>query len=215
MKTNWLSRLLTSRSDTTGLDIALRETLSAWQSTPLADDTKSHFETRYVVLNTQSSGLDVERDRLLSVAAIALASGTIVAEDSYYADMGSDAATVLVNLLTFTASGPVVVYRADLNKAMLERALDEHLGITPDWSWLDLYWLLPALFPERIARPTRLDEWMRSFGIETFQRHHALGDAYAIAQLMLAAEGRATRQGLNNPKSLAELERRQRRLLDR
>jgi DNA polymerase-3 subunit epsilon len=215
VKANWLSRLLTSRSDTTGLDIALRETLSAWQSTPPADDTKSHFETRYVVLNTESSGLDAERDRLLSVGAIALASGTIVAEDSYYAEMVSDAATVLVNLLTFAASGPVVVYSAGLNKAMLERALDEHLGITPDWIWLDLYWLLPALFPERIARPTRLVEWMHSFGIETFQRHHALGDAYAIAQLMLAAEGRATRRGLSNPKSLAELERRQRRLLDR
>lgn len=215
MKGNWLSRLLTSRSDTRGLDLALRETLSAWQSTPPADTTKSHFETRYVVLNTESSGLDAERDRLLSVAAIALASGTIVAEDSYYADIGSDAATVLANLLTFTGSGPVVVYSASLNKVVLERALEQHLGLVPDWIWLDLYWLLPALFPERIARPTRLVEWMRSFGIETFQRHHALGDAYAIAQLMLAAEGRATRRSLGNAKNLAEVERRQRRLVDR
>ncbi len=215
MKANWLSRLLTSRGDDSGLDIALRETLSAWQSTPPADEAKSHFETRYVVLNTESSGLDVERDQLLSVGAIALESGTLVAEDSYYADIGNDAATVLVNLLTFAGSGPVVVYSAGLNKAMLERELETQLGIMPDWIWLDLYWLLPALFPERIARPTRLVEWMRSFGIETFQRHHALGDAYAIAQLMLAAEGRATRRSYTSPRSLAELERKQKRLHNR
>lgn len=215
MKAKWLSRLLASRSDATGLDIVLRDALSTWQATAPADDGRSHFESRYVVLNTESSGLDPERDRLLSVGAIALASGTIVAEDSYYADVASDPATALVNLLTFTGSGPVVVYSAGLNKAMLERALEKHLGIMPDWIWLDLYWLLPALFPERIARPTRLVEWMRSFGIETFQRHHALGDAYAIAQLMLAAEGQASRKGLTSPRSLAELERKQRRFHNR
>ena len=214
MKANWLSRLLTSRSDTAGLDIALRETLSAWQATPSADDSRSHFESRYVVLNTESSGVDIEHDSLLSVGAIALESGTLVAEDSYYANLGKDSATVLANLLTFSGGGPVVVYNAALNKAMIERALEAQLGITADWLWLDLYWLLPALFPERIARPTRLVEWMNSFGVETFQRHHALGDAYAIAQLMLAAQGRAARKGFTMPKSLAELERRQRRLHD-
>lgn len=211
----WLSRLLTPRANTSSLDLALRETLSAWQSGPVADLTKSHFETRYVVLNTESSGLDIDRDRLLSVAAIAMSNGTLIADDSYYAKLDPDPATALVNLLTFAADGPVVVYGAGLNRVMLERALDEHLGIKPDWLWLDLYWLLPVLFQEKIARPIRLREWMRSFEIETFQRHHALGDAYAIAQLTLALLGRANRNGIVSPRSLAELERAHRRLNER
>ncbi len=211
----WLSRLLTPRSDTATLSLALRETLSAWQNTPAPDLGKSHFETRYVVLNTESSGLDVDRDRLLSVAAIALAGGTLVAEDSFHAQLDPDPETALVNLLTFAGNGPVVVYGAGLNRVMLERALDVHLGIQTEWLWLDLHCLLPAVFPEKISRPTRLSEWMRSFDIETFQRHHALGDAYAIAQLMLALEGRATRRGMISPKALAELERTHRRLNER
>lgn len=211
----WLSRFLAPRHNATTLDLALRETLSAWQSGATADLTKSHFETRYVVLNTESSGLDIDRDKLLSVAGIAIANGTLAADDSYYAKLEPDPATALVNLLTFAADGPVVVYGSGLNRVMLERALDDHLGIKPDWQWLDLYWLLPVLFQEKIARPTRLHEWMRSFEIETFQRHHALGDAYAIAQLMLALQGRANRNGVVSPRSLAELERAHRRLNER
>ena len=182
---------------------------------PPADVGRSHFETRYVVLNTEASGLDVERDHLLSVAAIALGSCALASEDSYYGELSPDPTTVLTNLLTFTGSGPVVVYNAGLNRALLERAFETQLGLKPDWLWLDLYWLLPALFAERFAWPTRLVDWMRTFEVETFQRHHALGDAYAIAQLMLAAEGRATRRGVNSARGLAELERSQRRLQQR
>lgn len=210
-----MSRLLAGRAAGAGLDLGLRETLSAWQALPDVDPGKSHFETRYVVLNTEASGLDPEHDKLLSVGAIALESGTLVASDSFHASLIDDPTGVLVSLLAFGGPGPIVVYNAALNKAMLERALSSRLGLTPEWIWLDLYWLLPALFPERIARPTRLVEWMRVFGIETFQRHHALGDAYAIAQLMLAAQGQAKRAGLHTLRSLVELERQQRRALDR
>ncbi|WP_341650249.1 hypothetical protein [Thauera humireducens] len=71
---------------------------------------------------------------------------------------------------------------------MLERTLEAHLGLAADWLWIDLYFALPALFPERFERPTRLADCMSSFGIETFQRHHALGDGWAIAQLFLAVQ---------------------------
>lgn len=53
----------------------------------------------------------------------------------------------------------------------------------------------PRCFPERLERPGRLADWMAAFEIETFQRHHALGDAWAIAQLFLAAQSRTLARG--------------------
>lgn len=212
---SWLSRLLPSRSDTSSLDAASREALAQWHTLPAADLTRTHFETRYVVLNTEASGLDPEKDRLLSVGAIALDSGTLCADESYYAPLASDPGSVMTNLLTFSGAGPIVVFNAGLNKTLLERAFASHLGVTPDWTWLDLHWLLPALFDERLSARTRLADWMELFGIETFQRHHALGDAYAIAQLMLAAEARALKRGLVSVRQLVDLERTRRQLSTR
>lgn len=213
---SWLSRLLPTRtSETRSLDPASREALAHWHTLPDADLNRSHFETRYVVLNTEATGLDVDRDQLLSVGAIALEDGTLTPADSYYAQLEPDPGSVMTNLLTFSGSGPIVVCNAGLNRVMLERAFERYLGVTPDWLWLDLYWLLPALFDERFHVPVRLNDWMNQFGIETFQRHHALGDAYAIAQLMLAAEARAMKRGLLSPRALADLERKRKQLSGR
>lgn len=204
---NWITRLLSNRTDITALDIALRETLAHWQAAPEPDLGAAHFEARYVIVNTEATGLDLDTARLLAVGAIAVDGGLLSPTASYHAKLEPDPATALVNLLTFCGAGPVVVFNAGFNRTLLERALGEHLGIKPEWTWLDLHWLLPALYGELIDRPARLADWMKAFGIETFQRHHALGDAWVIAQLMLAAQARALALGLKTPRSLAELER--------
>lgn len=209
---SWLTRLLGNRADTAALDAALREALAQWQALAPPDCGRAHFETRYVVINTEASGLDIDTDRLLAVAGIAIDGALLSPHDSYHAPLEPDPATVLTNLLTFAGTGPVVVFNASFNRSMLERALTEHLGITPDWTWLDLHWLLPGLYDEHIDGPARLGDWLKVFNIETFQRHHALGDAWAIAQLMLAAQSRAMTLGLNTPRSLADLENTRRQL---
>jgi DNA polymerase III subunit epsilon len=211
----WLTRLLSNRSDTASLGAALSETLAHWHALPPPELGKSHFESRYVVLNTQSTGLNVDKNHVLAVAAIALDSGTLDPADSYFSAFEPDPATVLTNLLTFSGGGPIVVYNASLNRVMLERAFDRHLGVTPQWLWLDLYWLLPTLFNEHIDIPTKLADWMRIFDIDTFERGHALGDAYAIAQLMLALESRALKRGMVSPRALADAERARRQLSGR
>jgi DNA polymerase-3 subunit epsilon len=209
---NWLTRLLSNRSDTSTLGAALRETLAHWQALPRPNLGKAHFETRYVVINTEATGLNLDKDRLLAVGAIAIDGGVLAPRESYYAKLEPDPATALTNLLTFSGTGPVVVFNAAFNRTLLERSMEDHLGMSPDWTWIDLYWLLPALYGEMIDAPARLADWMEAFDIETFQRHHALGDAWVIAQLFLAAQARALAQGLNSPRSLADLERSRRQL---
>jgi len=201
-----LSRLKAARGGSVKLDAAAGQALQDWQALPRARRSRPHFETRYVVLNTEASGLDLERDRLLAVAAIGVDGGLIRPADAYYARLAPSPAEALVGLLAIMGKNPLVVFNASFNRNMLERALQEHLALTTELLWLDLYFLLPSLFPEKLERPSRLGDWMTAFGIETFQRHHALGDGWAIAQLFLAAQARALSLGVATPRGLAEHE---------
>lgn len=210
---NWLTRMLFNRTDLSSLNTGLRDALAHWHSLPQPDLGKPHFETRYVVLNTETSGFNADKDALLKVAGIAIESGVLVPASSYAAELMPDAATTLMNLLTFCERGPAVLYNAALNRSMLERGLEKHLGVTLDLPTIDLYWLLPALFPEHNNRPVKLSYWVDLFGVETFKRQHALGDAYAIAQLMLIAKARARQKGLASPQSLIDLEQTHRQLV--
>jgi DNA polymerase III subunit epsilon len=203
---NWLTRLLPGRSSP-ALDFALRARLEHYAGRPEPDLGRSHFESRYVVVNTEAAGLDLEKDPLMAVAAITVQGGAIDPARALYAPLGEKPGEALVSLLEFVDRAPVVLFNASFNRTHLERAFDQHLGLDLDLTWIDLYWLLPVFFPEHHNDPARLAEWMAAFGIETFQRHHALGDGYAIAQLLLATLGRSLAQGITTPRGLAETER--------
>ncbi len=202
--TSWLSRLLPTRAPGRA---AAAELVRNWLTAPEANLDLSHYETRYVVVNTEASSLDRSNARMLAVAAISVQQGVIDPTDSYYHQLGDDPAPALAGLLEFTGHQPVVMFNAGFHRLLLESALSSQFGISPAWHFSDLYFLLPALFPERFEHPVRMADWMRSFDIETFQRHHALGDAWVIAQLFLAAQTRALGRGANSPAALIEMER--------
>ena len=201
---SWLSRLKAARSGAHALSPHAEQTLRKWQALPDAAVDRPHFETRYVVVNTEATGLDLDRDRLLAVGGLGVDGGLLHMDDAYYAQLDPAPTEALAGLLGLTGKSPLVVFNASFNRSMLERALEQHLGLTPSFVWVDLYFLLPSLFPEKRDRPARLAEWMAAFGIETFQRHHALGDAWAIAQLFLAAQARALSLGVSSPAGLVE-----------
>lgn len=203
---NWLNRFRATRQDAAPAP-AIGELLRRWDALPAPDLGRPHFDTRYVVINTEASGLDLEHDRLLAVAAIAVDGGLINPRESYYARLEPDPAAALAGLLEFAGKAPLVVFGAGFNRSILQRAWQQWLGVEPELSWLDLFWLMPAVFRPGLDGPTRLAQWMKIFDIETFQRHHALGDAWSIAQLFIALQGRATAQGAGSPRALAELER--------
>lgn len=203
---NWLARLFSAARKPEPLPQALVERIARWAALPPADLRRTHVETRYVVLNTRATAVDADRAMLQSLAAIVVEGGRIDARTSFHAGLDGNAAEALTGLLETVGKGPVVVFNAELNRSLVERALRQHLGITPDWLWLDLYWLLPALFGEAHAKPVRLSQWMDSLGLGTFQRYHALGDAWVLARLLLAVQSRALAESRFGPDSLADLE---------
>ncbi len=205
---NWLGRFVNRESPVPEEAGALRD----WLALPVADPTRAHFETRYCVVNTESTGLDLERDQLLSVAAVAVDGGLLDPAQSCYARLEPDPDAALREWLVFVGKGPLVVFNAGFNRGMLERALSARLGIETGLPWIDLYFVLPALFPERISAPVRLGDWLNIFGIETLPQHRALGDAWAIGQLFLAVQARGLQNGAGCARALIDIERNRRQL---
>jgi len=174
---------------------------------------------RWVVLDCESSGLDPQRDRLLSIGAVGVHEGRIAHADAFGAVLrqaqasaspnilvhgigaqaqlgGRDPAAALEEFARFVAGAPLVAFHAAFDKALLGRAMAARgAGWKP--RWLDLAQLAPALYPQRAMSCKSLDDWLAAFAIGHPARHDAMADAYASAQLLLILLAEAQRQGLS------------------
>ncbi len=198
---NWLSRFLPGSGP--GLSAEQQASLDIAGKLPAPDLARSHYETRYVVVNTETGPADGAQ-RLLAVGAVAINRGLIHADDAFQARLGDKPADALIGLLRFIARAPVVVFNAPFNRGMLERAFEQHLGTLPALEWLDLMVLLPSLYPERIGGQARMDAWLGAFGVDRLDPRDALLEALAVAQLHQVALARARSQGLSSPQDLLD-----------
>ena len=166
---------------------------------------------RWVVVDVETSGLDVHRDRLLAIAAIALrvdgvATPRIALGDSYEAVLrqqvspadkgnillhgigvgeqraGAPSAEVLGAFGQWLGDAPLIAFHAEFDKAMIYRAMRDTLGRTPRNLWVDLEPLADAMHPD--VGGTALDDWLDHFGIDCAVRHQAAADTLATAELL-------------------------------
>ena len=168
-------------------------------------------ETRWVVLDVESSGLDPHRDRLLAIAAIAVHTDgrrvRIALGDSFevvlrqgvqVADKrnillhgigvgaqhaGMEPGAALAAFERFIGQAPLLAFHAAFDQALILRACDAALGRRPANPWLDLEPLAAVLHPKVRARS--LDEWMAQLRIACAVRHQAAADTLATAELLL------------------------------
>jgi DNA polymerase III subunit epsilon len=193
------------------------------------DDALPPRALRWVVVDCESSGLDPERDRLLSIGAVAVREGRVAHADAFGAVLrqaqasavpnilvhgigaeaqlgGSDPAGALDEFARFVAGAPLVAFHAPFDQALLGRAMAAN---PRQWKprWLDLAQLAPALYPQRAKSCTSLDDWLAAFAIGHPARHEAMADAYATAQLLLVLLAEAGRQGLSSAGELFALAR--------
>jgi DNA polymerase-3 subunit epsilon len=120
--------------------------------------------------------------------------------------LGRDPASGLVDFLGFAGKAPLVAFHADFDRILIERTAAATLRMKPDNAWLDLALLAPALFPDHGRAARTLDDWLHVFGIQNHDRHNALADALATAQLLLVVLAAAGRQGLATWAELARLQ---------
>ncbi len=188
---------------------------------------------RWVVVDTETSGLDPEHDRLLAIGAVAVDDDGILLDDSFEivlkGDPSGDAANIVVHGIghgaqaagvparsaldqycKWAADAPRVGFHTDFDRAVLRVAFAGAGLPADDRPWLDLAPLAGALVPEAYRYGGRsLDDWLAAFGIECTIRHNAASDALATAELLLRLRAIAAKQGTRGFAALVKAARAQ------
>jgi DNA polymerase-3 subunit epsilon len=215
------------------LDEAASQRLAAWQALPPSTLNEPFEASRYVVLDVESTGLDLNKDRLIAIGAVVVEGGKVVLRESFEIVLrqdkvstkdnilihgiggeaqreGLDPVTGLLDFLDFIGKMPLVAFHVTFDQTMIKRAIKEYLGFEFKHQWLDLAYVMPGLLPEYARRYRALDDWSGYFNISNYARHSALADALATAQLMLAALPLAKTKNTFSYKNLQDLEQAQR-----
>lgn len=190
----------------------------------------AHRKSRYVTVDVETTGLDMHRDTLVSIGAVSVVGGVIDLagcfdlvlrqdESSSHANIlihriggqrqlaGIEQAEALLQFMEYVGHAPLVAYRAEFDRTVLDRALKETLGVGTMSRWIDLADLLPALYPSNENRT--MDDWLAAMAIRMIARHDALSDALATAQMLQVCLHKADALQMTCPQHLIEMTRAQ------
>jgi DNA polymerase-3 subunit epsilon len=173
----------------------------------LFDETISIEETRFVVLDTETTGFDYDNDRILCIGALVLQNGIIAIQDSFevYIEQDHyDKATAQIHgilkafviqrptelealqqFLAFLGDSIIIAHHTIfditmINKALQRNGLPELANKRLDTAILYKKTLIKSHLFERKDHYT-LDDLADKFDISKKDRHTALGDAYITA----------------------------------
>jgi DNA polymerase-3 subunit epsilon len=209
---SWLDYFIRPRA----LPPSLAARVTAWQRLPAADPAMA--PRRWVVVDTETSGLDTARCNLIAIGAVAIENDAIVVAPSFEAVLrqdstspranieihgvgaeaqaqGEEPAEALIRFLEFVGKDALIAYHVAFDAAFLRRAIKAHLGLRFTGEWVDIAVLAPVTYPDFARSRRGLDGSLARFGIEPGARHNALADAYATAQLFQIVARRAARDG--------------------
>ncbi|MWV14447.1 3'-5' exonuclease [Pseudomonas sp. L-22-4S-12] len=183
---------------------------------------------RIVVVDLETSGLNLQRDQLLAIGAVVIENGAIDFSQQFECTLrrsghcasastlihgiapsaiaaGEEPDEALLAFMQFLGDSPLLAFHAAFDQHMLARALKESLGYRLRHPFLDVADLAPLLCPQVNLRRAGLDDWLQHFQLQASERHHASADALATAELALILFSKARQQGLD---SLAVLHQR-------
>jgi len=186
---NKLTNLLTRvKSMATANSNTIAETTN-WQ--------RDMFQTRWVVADVETSGLNIHADRLIAIGAVAIEHGAVQLNDSFEVVLqqpyvstdanilihrisgeaqrgGEPPVTALTSFLDFIGDSPLVGYHAKFDEIMVARAAAQHLGKSVNRTWLDLAALAPALVPEGALERTALLRGERARPLDWWLNHYQI-----------------------------------------
>jgi DNA polymerase-3 subunit epsilon len=187
---------------------------------------------RFVVLDSETTGLNPRTDRIVSIGAVAVHDAEIVLEDSFSAllelDRNSEAVTVhgitrdasrgglsepdaLARFLDYLRDGVIVGHHIGHDLATFDAGYGRHWGVSLANRSIDTMDL--ALHLERdgafSGRPPirrfTLDALCGMFDIIPHDRHTAVGDAFITAQVFLRLLRLASKHGRDTLGRLSEV----------
>ncbi len=210
-----------------------QQRLNAWKDLPHAALDAPFSGTRCVVVDVETSGLNLMEDRLISIGAVAMVNGQIAMGDSFYVVLqqptishkknillhgiggaeqteGAPATDALLAFLEYLRKDPLTAFHVTFDETMIRRAMRQFLGLSFKHPWLDMAYVMPALNPVLAGRRRSLDDWINCFDIRNDARHNALADALVTAQLFQVALAQGRKKNITNFAGLLDLERAQR-----
>lgn len=184
-------------------------------------------ELRFVVLDTETTGLDYKQDKILSLAALPIQDFQVQVvnrfeaffyQDNYQPDesvkvhgimgehlkSGEDEREILSDFLTYLKDAIIVGHHIGFDVATINQALKNHFGFQLKNKHLDTAWLGKRVenpFTQGF-KPKPLDELCKEYQIDLGERHTAAGDTFITALLFLKLMGRLERRGVKDYGSL-------------
>ncbi|MEG2102619.1 MAG: 3'-5' exonuclease [Flavobacterium sp.] len=173
----------------------------------LFDESITIEETRFVVLDTETTGFDYENDRILCIGALVLQNNIISVQETleiYLQQDHYDKSTAQIHgilrdfvlqrpselealqqFLTFLGDSIIVAHHTIFDITMINKALERNnlpqlTNKTLDTAYLYKKTLIKSHLFERKDHYT-LDDLADKFDISKKDRHTALGDAYITA----------------------------------
>ena len=186
-----------------------------------SDDT-SEREIRFVVLDSETTGLDARKDRLITIGAVAVQDDEILLEDSFEAmikiehnlqsvtghgitrdesQTGLDEPAALRQFLDYLRDGVIVGHHIMHDVETLNVACERHWGFELKNRSLDTMDLTLNLEQDGAfagrpeIRSFSLDSLCNLFDVKPHDRHTAPGDAFITAQVFLRLLNLARKHG--------------------
>lgn len=184
-------------------------------------------QQRWVVLDLETSGLNMNRDQVLSIGAVVIEDGAIDLGQQFERTLlrvdhkvspavllhglapsaiaaGSEPVEALLDFMEFLGPSPVLAFHAPFDQHMLARALKDSLDYRLQHPFFDVAEIAPMLFEQANPRQAGLDDWTQFFGLHADERHNASADALVTAELALILFSHARRREIDSPARLEE-----------
>ena len=214
------------RAKKPGLDAAQQRRL-VQLSKPAALGDNPLRTQRWVVVDLETSGLNLNRDQVLSIGAVVIEDGAVDFSQLFERTLqraetklspsvlihglgpsaiaaGSDPVEALLDFMAFVGDSPLLAFHAPFDQHMLGRALKTSLGYRLQHPFLDVADMAPLVCPQAHIREAGLDDWIEHFKLHVGERHHASADALATAELALILFSRARQQQIHSPLNLQQ-----------
>jgi len=180
---------------------------------------------RWVVFDLETSGLNMNRDQVLSIGAVVIEDGAIDLSQQFERTLlrvdhklspavlihglgpsaiaaGSEPVQALLDFMEFVGNSPLLAFHAPFDQHMLASALKESLDYRLEHRFFDVAEIAPMLFPQANLRQAGLDDWTAFFGLQAEERHNASADALVTAELAMILFSHARRQQIDSPAQL-------------